>query len=213
MFHKVMASCNIATPSFVFCVSTKGFTINLEMEDVWPLLIVSMILLSIQTCHFVSIYGHNQRPYNIKSFSDMDFSQFPSRWTIYMPPKGLTKANKARLKAFEQSHATFADQSATTSTWTRLTGTSSGSVQFTTEKVAVGLEPPQKRRRTDGQAQPSFPSESASTSDPSSTPVADSPSPSTSELATDPDGKSAPASKKPTTPIKPYVSVSKPSLS
>jgi hypothetical protein len=174
------------------------------------ILIVSTILLSIQTYHFVSIYGFW---YNIKSFSDMDFSQFPSRWTIYMPPKGLTKANKARLKAFEQSHATFADQSATTSTWTRLTGTSSGSVQITTEKVAVGLEPPQKRRRTDEQAQPSFPSESASTSDPSSTPVADSPSPSTSELATDPDGKLAPASKKPTTPIKPYVSVSKPSLS
>jgi len=141
--------------------------------------------------------------YNIKGVSDL--SQF--RWTIHMPPKSLTKANKARRKAFEQSHATFADQSATTSTWTRLAGTSSGSVHFTTEKVAVGLEPPQKRRRTDEQGQPSLPS--ASTSGPSSTPIVDSPS--TSELATDPDGNlNKPANEKPTTPIKPYVSLSKP---
>lgn len=156
-----------------------------------------------------------------------------------MPPKGTgSKGNNARRKLFKQSHeshTTFADQSATTSTWTRLTsGTSSGSLHFTTEKVAVGLEPPQKRRRTDGQQLPS--SSPSSTSHPSSTSNADSDSPSTSDqqpslpsshpsstsladsesLSTsDPDGnlkKSAPASvsEKPTTPIKPYVSLSKP---
>jgi hypothetical protein len=134
-----------------------------------------------------------------------------------MPPKGSKGNNAAaRRKVFKQSHTTFPDQSATTSTWTRLTaGTSSGSVHFTTEKVAVGLEPPQKRRRTlaDGQGQPSF--SSTSTSHPSSTSIADSDSPSTSELATGPDGnlkKSAPAIEKPTTPIKPHVSLSKPPL-
>ena len=126
-----------------------------------------------------------------------------------MPSKGLTKAKKARRKAFEQSHATFEDQSTPTSTWTRLAGTSSGSVEFTMEKVAVGLEPPPKRRRTDEQGQPSssFPLDS------SSIPIADSPSPLTSEVFTDPDGQSASASKNPTTPIKPYVSISKPPLS
>ena len=130
-----------------------------------------------------------------------------------MPSKGLTKAKKARRKAFEQSHATFEDQSTPTSTWTRLAGTSSGSVEFTMEKVAVGLEPPLKRRRTDEQGQPSSSFPSASTLDSSSIPIADSPSPSTSEVATDPDGQSALASKNPTTPIKPYVSISKPPLS
>ena len=122
-----------------------------------------------------------------------------------MPPKGSTKANKARRKAFEKSHATFADQSMTTSTWTRLAGTSSGSVHYTTEKVAIGLEPPQKRRRTDKQGQP-FPSANTSNmSSGSSTPIVDSPLPSTPEPT--------PASEKPTTPIKPYVSLSKPLLS
>jgi hypothetical protein len=155
-----MALCNITTPEFC------GHSIY-----------VSTALLSIPTCHFV-----------LELRSSVQYKRCfrlePISLDIHMPPKSLTKANKARRKAFEQSHATFADQSATTSTWTRLAGTSSGSVHFTTEKVAVGLEPPQKRRRTDEQGQPSLPS--ASTSGPSSTPIVDSPS--TSELATDPDG-------------------------
>ena len=139
-------------------------------------------------------------PFKLTALIKMWFRVQP----IYMPSKGLTKAKKVHRKVFEQSHATFEDQSAPTSTWTRLAGTSSGSVEFTMEKVAVGLEPPPKRRRTDEKGQPSSSFPSASTLDSSSIPIADSPSPSTSEVATNPDGQ-APASKKPTTPIKPYI--------
>jgi hypothetical protein len=135
------------------------------------------------------------------------FRPEPIPWTIYMPPKGLTRVNKTRCKAFEKSHATYADQtpSTTTSTWTRLANTSSGSVQYTSEKVAIGPDPPQKRRRIDGEARTS-----STTPDPSSTPIVDSLS--SSQLATDPDANlmdSTQASEKPTAPIKPYVSLPK----
>lgn len=133
-----------------------------------------------------------------------------------MPPKGSTKANKVRCKVFEKSHATFANQSATTSTWTRLAGTSSGSVHYTMEKVAIVLEPPQKRHWTDEQGQSSPSANTSNMPSGSSTPVIDSPLPSTPGLITDPNGNSknsTPASEKPTTPIKPYVSLLKPLLS
>ncbi|KDR78511.1 hypothetical protein GALMADRAFT_209005 [Galerina marginata CBS 339.88] len=106
----------------------------LSANSEWSLLIAPLLIPEFRWCPLSSIEGN------------------PSHsCRRYMPPKNRKKVEERR-KAFEKAHLPFSGFGKTTSTWTRLVGTSSGSIQTTDQKLEIDVERPQKRRRGDAES-------------------------------------------------------------